>query len=137
MYKHASRNIQRRLKVMEVRPDASTYVCDDDLIQSAGNMSEAECEDERRNLLVDKARCENELVAAKATRDALAIRRLGHRLQTIGARLGMLKKRIHVLSSQRSLDAFHDAAREVLPKTTLQRVYDRQQELIAERRAML
>lgn len=132
MYKHASRNLQRRLKVIEVRPSPAAYVCEDDLIQSAANMSEAECEDERRNLMVEKARVENELLGAKNARDFDAVKRLGARLQTIGARLGLLKKRIHTLTSQRSLDAFHDAAKQILPESTMGQIYALQKELIAK-----
>lgn len=131
MYKHASRNLQRRVtRIESVRPAASAYIAEDDLIQTAENMSLDECEVERRNIILEKTRLENELLGAKNCGDSRAVTALGHRLQTIAQRLGLLNRRIKHFRHDLNAQAFRDAVKEVVPADILDRVYARQKEII-------
>lgn len=133
MYKGASRNLQRRVtRIEEARPSAAAYIGEDDLIQSAANMSKRDCESERRDLLTEKARLENELIGAKRAREYAEIGRIGHRLQSLCARLSLLRGRLHELERASEVEALKAAIKEIVPPDLLRRIYDRQRELKAE-----
>jgi phosphoglucomutase len=132
MYKGASQSLQRKHRVTELRPAPSAYVCEDDLIQSAANMGLRDCEDERRTLLTEKTRLENELVVSKRDRDKQRIEAIGHRLANISARLGMLKRRLHQLRNQDRQEAMVAATKQIVSAETFQRIVERAEEIILE-----
>lgn len=132
MYKRASASLQRKHRVIEVRPPVSAYIGEDDLIPSAENLGLQECLSERAKLLLEKTRTENELIAAKAEGDKLAITRLGLRLQTFSNRLSVLSPRIKRLRHDDNQQAFIQAVREVVPADLYQAVITRQREILAQ-----
>lgn len=131
MYKGTSASLQRKHRVIEVRKDTSAYISDDDLILTADNMNLDECQAERNKLLMEKTRAENELAGAKAAPDPRAVTAIGHRLQSISGRLSLVGKRIKHLNRTRQNETLAMAVREVLPPEWSERVYARQNEILA------
>jgi len=129
MYKTASRNLQRRSTHIE----AASYVTADDFIPSAGNFSLSECQSERGQLLIEKTRAENELIAAKQSNDIRLQARLGLRLQSLCGRLGLLGARIKDLNKQHSNDCLYQAVEDVLPADLRRKVLDRARAIRDER----
>lgn len=135
MYKLASRGMQRKHRVAAPLPTGG-YIgesspVEQDYIPSADNMDEAECLSERRQLMLEIAKAQNQMIASKSAGDKEAITGLGHRLQGYAARLGMLKRRLHILRSTNLMQAFCDATKQILDADTLERIYERQQHLLA------
>ncbi len=133
MYKGNSASHQRRYKVHEIDFAPVGYVTQDDLIVSADNMSLDECEAERRQLITEKVRTENELAAAKRKADKREVTALGHRLAGYASRLSLLKQRMHTLRGADRSQAFGDAVRDVVSTEVLQQIYDRQEQIYAAR----
>lgn len=130
MYKHASRTLQRRTtRIVEVRPDASTYVCADDILSDVGSMTRAECIAERSTLLLQKTQAENELRAMKRAGATSAGKGIGYRIQSLCTRLSEVAERIKTLDAERRAATFEQAAFEVLSSTDFQRVRARMVEL--------
>lgn len=133
MYKIASRNLQRGHRVIDVRKPVGAYICEDDLIATASNMSMEQCEAERASLLLERARAENELAGAKRAGHFADQKAIGHRLQNLAQRLGLVKDRMKELNRARSHETLYDAASDVLPPDLFRKVLDRARELNEER----
>lgn len=135
MYKHRGQALQRRYKVHEIDFTPQGHV-ESDFIPSAENLSYEECQDERRNVLLEKARAENELVAIKACRDWRQADVIGLRLAGYSTRLSLLNKRIKHLAQIRSVEVnnktFYAAIKEIVPAEMLERIYARTAELREE-----
>lgn len=113
MYKLASRNMQRRAEGPVGAVSSSSF--DQDFIPSAGNMSLEECRDELRQLAVELARTENELIVAKREQNKGHLVSLGHRIQGIVQRRGVIKQRIKTFRDADTSECLAQAIREVLP----------------------
>lgn len=133
MYKIASRNLQRSHRVIDVRKPVGAYICEDDLIATAGNMTLEQCEAERASLLLERARAENEMAGAKRAGRHADQKAIGHRLQNLSQRLGLVRDRMKELNRQRSRETLYDAAADVLPPDLFRKVLDRARELNEQR----
>lgn len=130
MFKHASRNLQRRVThIASVQP---AYISDDDLIPTAGNMNIRECEEERAKITLEMTRAQNELIAARATGDHRTVATLGNRLQACCQRVAVLKQRRLQLLNTNEYPTFKQAVRELVPPDLLAKIYERHSELRAE-----
>jgi hypothetical protein len=140
MYKGASQRLQHRHRVSMPLPTGgyigTTTAVDDDFIPSADNMSLEEVEAERRQLLTELTKAQNQLLASKSAGDNAAINGLGLRIQGYVTRLALLKQRRHALRQEDSNQAFSDAVKQLLDEATLERIYERQQELLISRKAL-
>ena len=132
MYKNASRNLQRRARKSVVAPVAQAgFTADEDLIQSAANLSKEECLSERRQLIVELTKIQNSLLAAKNIGDKRAVEAEGLRQQNIQKRLGLIKERLNAIqdADPSDADAFRKAVIEIVPQELLNKIYIRHREL--------
>jgi hypothetical protein len=117
MYKVASRNLQRSHHVNRPLPTGGfvglSAPVDHDFIPSADNLSREDCEAERRQLLLEKVRAENQLIASKQAGDTRAITGLGHRLQGYSLRLAANNKRMRTLNESRECELMSSAIKEL------------------------
>ncbi|PNU02490.1 hypothetical protein [Novosphingobium guangzhouense] len=134
MYKHASRSQQRYHKVHEIDGQPVARRVQDDLLPDLANMTLPQCEAERRRLLHEKCRAEQELVAAKRQRDTNGISVLGLRIQGFSNRLGLINRHMKTVRHDIEFDALKAAVIELLDEDTWQRIIARKVEL---RQAML
>lgn len=131
MYKVASRNLQSRHRVNRPLPTGGMLglgtANDQDFIPSAGNMSLEECLSELRQLGVELVRAENELSVAKSKgSDSAQVRLLGHRIQTIVQRRGIVKNRVNSIRDQDDPSAtLAEAIRQVAPDDLQKAIFER------------
>lgn len=130
MYKGNSASLQRSYGVQHIAPQKG-YIADD-FIPTADNMDMAMCRSERSQLLLEKTRFEQELLAAKNRGSKGEIGALGLRLQATAGRLSLINKRIKHLNRTAHDEALCRAVREVLSEEERQRVYARQHEILEE-----
>jgi len=130
MYKSTARSLRRATSVhaIAVSP-VPGYVFQDDLIVSAENMGLEECQRERTQLLLEKARLEDELLPHKREGNIRQMKVIGAQLQTISGRLGLVGKRIKHLHSTRQHETFRDAALELLSPEMFKAICQRAREL--------
>jgi len=134
MYKRASRNLQHAHRVNAPLPTGGyigAEALNDDLIPSAGNMSRAECEAERKTLLFELARAKADLAAAKVVQDKEQAKLLGTRIGVFGARLGVINARLHDLSQASQHQAFAQATREIVNAETFRAIVARKDQIVA------
>jgi len=105
------------------------FVAEDDLIQSAANYSKDECLSERRQLVTELVRIQNELMGAKAEGDKRSVEALGLKHQSIQKRLTLINQRMHDIQDA---DAFRRAVIELVPHDTLDRIFIREREIRKE-----
>lgn len=134
MHKHRTRSMQRYHKVHEIDVQPVARLTQDALLLDIDQMTIPECQAERRRLLQEKSRAEQELIAAKHQRDAGGIAVLGLRIQGYCNRLSRLNVRAKQLRHDIEFDAFKQAVLELLDEETWHRIITRKVEL---RRAML
>ncbi|WP_232494946.1 hypothetical protein [Novosphingobium kaempferiae] len=134
MHKHRTRSMQRYHKVHEIDTQPVARLTQDALLLDIESMPLSECEAERRRLLLEKTRAEQELVAAKRQQDAGGIAILGLRIQGYCNRLSRLNARAKQVRHDVEFSAFRQAVEELLDEDTFQRIIARKAEL---RRAML
>ncbi|WP_159078639.1 hypothetical protein [Sphingobium yanoikuyae] len=96
-----------------------------DHADDADDLSFQECADERRRIAEERAKVEAALTMAKRDRDAIAIRDLGHRIQTMAQRASIVKVRQTMLATKSNGDALKQACKELLPPDLLLKIYDR------------
>ena len=134
MHKKQTRSMQRFHKVHEIDAQPVGRRVQDDLLPDLANMTLPQCDAERRRLLHEKCRAEQELVAAKRQRDATGISVLGLRIQGFSNRLGLLNR--HMKSARHDIEstALKQAVIELLGEETWQRIIARKVEL---RQAMI
>jgi hypothetical protein len=126
--------MQRYHRVHEIDVQPSGHRTQDDLLPALGQMSFVDCTEERRRLLHEKQRAEQDLIAAKRFRDVHMIDAIGLRIQGLCNRLGQVNARIKEFRGNAEYQAFKQAVCEVLDPETWQLVIDRKEEI---RRASL
>jgi hypothetical protein len=136
MYKHASRNLQRRHCVDKPLPTGGMIglgVVEDDFIPSAGNMGFEECRDELRRLGVELTRAQNEMIVVKRSNATAAISELGLRIQGLCSRRSVIKTRLQTLwAEERRNDpseTLAEAIREVAPAVLQTAIFRRARQL--------
>lgn len=132
MYKGNSASLQRYHKVHEINVQPSTQLFEDDLIPTAANMSWAECEAERRAIVLEKTKMANELVAAKRMRDRRQIEALGLRQQTYDGRLGLIKQRMETIRKGHEYMALRQAIDEAISDAERRAIYRRMRVILDE-----
>jgi hypothetical protein len=134
MYKRASRNLQRAHRVSAPLPTGGMIGLggyDAELIPSASNMGIEECRDELRQLGVELARAENELAILKRT--GASTTQMGHRIQGVVQRRGVIKTRLQsLLAKEREGDPSETLAaaiREVAPADVQRAIFKRARQM--------
>lgn len=132
MYKGTSRSLQRKARRTVIAPVAQAgFTADDDLIQSAANLSKDECLSERRQLIIELTKIQNELLAAKNEGNRKAVEAHGLRQQSIQKRLTLIKNRLHDIQDADPSEgtAFRRATLEIVPQDILDLIFVREREI--------
>lgn len=132
MYKRRSAAMQRYHKVHEINVQPVHHAVETDYIPTAANMSLAECEAERRQLILEKTKLDNALVAAKRQNNQREVLAIGASLQVFCQRLSAIKQRMHELRQADNNQAFGQAVREIVPPEMRLLILERQQQILAE-----
>lgn len=134
MYKHASRNLQRRYAVDKPQATGGALAAGEALLPDVSHMTMAEAVSERQQYIHKRAQLENQRIVAKADHDHDAAARIGAALAQCCSRLGALKTHITAMNvnSSADKDAWKKAIREILDDEAWEMICARQQVLRAE-----
>ena len=141
MYKGASSNLQRANRVNRPLPTGGMIGLglDADSIPSADNMGLEDCRREHRQLGVELARLNNEMLVAKRGQSLSDIRDIGLKMQTLIQRRSVINKRLRSLEEEARKDDPSEvlamAIRSVAPEEMQREIFKMARAINKERKA--